>query len=164
MHLLNLMQQMIKERKPCHLFLVHHSCRSCIHTQCRNQGLFIFMLDSVHLLKRIRNNWIGQKDYNKSMVFLRFSTDGKYDTVINMLKAPFTTLRKLYSLEADSLLKNSYSLTMKALCPSNLERQNVTLVIQIFNEYLIQALLTLVEKHDLPFFTDVAESVKIIHI
>lgn len=45
---------------------------------------------------------------------------------------------------------------MKALCPSYLERQNVTFFVQISNEYLIQALLTLGEKHDLPFLTDVA--------
>ena len=54
--------------------------------------------------------------------------------------APFCTLQKLHALESQSILKNYYELTSKALSSTNLERQNVNLVLQIFNEYPIQGI------------------------
>ena len=52
-------------------------------------------------------------------------------------------------------------MTAKALSPSNLERQNVNLVLQIFNEYTIQELLTLGKEKYLPIFAEVAEFINI---
>ena len=52
-------------------------------------------------------------------------------------------------------------MTAKALSPSNLERQNVNLVLQIFNEYTIQGLLTLGKEKCLPNFAEVAGFINI---
>ena len=114
------------------------------------------------MLKCIRNNWLGQKDPNKSMMFPKFSNNGNHESD-KIVKAPFTTIQKLYDLESQSLLKFSYRLTAKAIFPSNLEKQNVTLVLQIFNEYIIQALLTLGKQKYLPNFEEVAEYIDIIY-
>lgn len=47
------------------------------------------------------------------------------------------------------------------MSPSNLERQNVNLVLQIFNEYIIEALVTFGKKKCLPLVDDVAEYITI---
>ena len=93
-----------------------------------------FLCDSVHILKRIRNNWIGQKDANKCMLFPKFCHKRNYE-LDNIQSAPFCTLQKLHALESHSILKYCYESTSKALSPINLKRQNVNLVLQIFNEY-----------------------------
>ena len=124
-----------------------------------------FMFDSVHLLKCIRNNWIGQKDTEKTMRYPKFSYSGKYfENEIEMNDAPLSTLQKLFWLERTSLLSHSYKLTQKALWPSSLERQNVNLVLKVFNEYVIEALLNFGKKKCLPFSSEVAGYIKVIHI
>lgn len=133
------------------------------HPADSSRPLF-FMFDSVHLLKCIRNNWLGQKDLEKCMKFPSFSFQGVCDTVTKISCAPFTTLKRLHYLEAGSLLKHAYRLTLKSLTPSNLEKQNVKLVLQIFNEYVIQALETIGEKRSLPFSQDVAEYIRIVYV
>lgn len=127
--------------------------------QC-NRPLF-FMFDSVHILKCIRNNWIGQKDIDKTMRFPQFSSNGEYNGSTSIMHAPFRTIERLYHSEADLLLKHSYKLSIKAISPTTFEKQNVNLVLQIFNEYLIQALLTVGKKLSLTSYTDVAEYIKI---
>ncbi|XP_064120459.1 uncharacterized protein LOC135225155 [Macrobrachium nipponense] len=124
-----------------------------------------FMFDSVHIFKCLRNNWFGQKDSNeKTMRFPKFSFTGRYyENNIEIYYAPLITLQKLYSLEAKSLLKHSYGLTQKALWPSNLEKQNVNLVLKIFNEYIIEALLSFGKENFLPFSAEVAHYIKVIH-
>ena len=63
--------------------------------------------------------------------------------VLNSIQsAPFYTLEKLHALESYSILKYCNNLTSKAFSPTDLERQNVKLVLQIFNEYTVQGLLT----------------------
>ena len=128
------------------------------HPVIKSRHLF-FIFYSDHLLKCIRNNLLGQKDPNKNMKFPKFSNNGDHASD-KIVKALFTTIQKLYHLELQSLLKCSYKLTAKALFPSNLERQNVTLVLQIFNEYIIQALLTLGKQKYVPNFEEVAEYTK----
>ena len=96
------------------------------------------------------------------MVFPKFCKNGNHEAH-NLLKSPFTTLQKLHSLESHSLLKYAYKLTAKVLSPTSLERQNVTLVLQIFNEYVIQALLTLGAQKCLPNFAEVAEYIEVFH-
>lgn len=63
--------------------------------------------------------------------------------------ASFNTLRKLHDLEFDNLVKYGYGLTLKALWPSNLERQNVKLVTKLFNNWVMTALTELGTKHNL---------------
>lgn len=128
-----------------------------------NTRYLFFMFDSVHLLKCIRNNWIGQKDVEQTMTFPKFSHDGEYYTSPEIMVAPFKTIKSLYHSEAHSLLKQSYKLSMKAISPHTFQKQNVSLVLQIFNEYLIQALLTAGKKLALTSCTDVAEYINIFY-
>ena len=134
------------------------------HPAQASRPLF-FMYDSVHLFKCIRNNWLNQKNADKCMIFPQFSfEDVVCDSVTRVCKAPFTTLKKLHSIEAESLLKHGYRLTLKSLSPSNIERQNVSLVSRIFNEYIVEALKTLGEMHSLPYFEDIANYIQIIYV
>ena len=97
------------------------------HPVLKSRPLF-FIYDSVHILKCIRNNWLGQKDASKCMIFPKFCFNGNHE-LDNVQSAPFCTLQKLHALESQSLLKHCYKMTAKALSPSNLERQNVNLVL-----------------------------------
>ena len=97
------------------------------------------------------------------MLFPQYPSDDVNGSVTRVCNAPFNTLKKLHSLEADSLLKHANKLTLKSLLPLNHEKQNVSLVLQIFNEYTINALQTLGEKHNLLYYEDVASYIQIIH-
>ena len=68
--------------------------------------------------------------------------------------AGFSSLRLLYGSERKSLLKFSYKFSEKALHTSNLERQNVLYVLQVFNSYVAQALLLLGKKCEIPNYAD----------
>ena len=85
-------------------------------------------------MKCVRNNWINQKDENVSFFFPNFDNVNIHHT------ASFKTIRKLYDVECDKLLKFGYGLTLKALWPTNIEKQNVKLVLQIFSEFVSEAL------------------------
>ena len=124
---------------------------------------FFFLFDSVHILKCIKNNWLGQKDPSKCMVFSKFSHNGNHQ-LDSFQRVPFCTLQKLHALESQSILKNCYKLASKRLSPTNLERQNVNLVLQIFSEYTIKGLLTLGKLKCLPNFVEVAEYINIFYI
>ena len=120
-----------------------------------------FVFDAVHLLKCIRNNWINQKTPAISMIYPQFSFDG-----INSKNSPsnasFESLRLLHGSESDSLLKFAYKLSWKALHPSNLERQNVSYVLHIFNSYVAQSLLLLGEKCQIPHYEDTSAFIRVI--
>lgn len=64
--------------------------------------------------------------------------------------------------ECDQLLKYGYGLSRKALYPSNLERQDVKLALQIFNDYLPEALRALGAKHNLFSFEATATFIDIV--
>ena len=128
--------------------------------QCR--PLF-FILDTVHLLKCIRNNWLNQKTSGKCIVYPTFDFCGMSTTNTSELAyACFESLRHLYRLEAENHLKFGYKLSIKALHPSNLERQNVRLVLQIFNEFVAQALLQLGNAHDILHYQDTSAFISLI--
>ena len=65
-------------------------------------------------------------------------------------------------MESDYLIKYAYKLSAKALQPSNLERQNVKLVLQIFNDFVSQALNEIGERFGIPHSIDTAAFIKII--
>lgn len=129
----------------------------------RTSSPLFFLFDSVHILKCIRNNWLGQKDERKCMMFPKFCYNGNHE-LDNIQSAPFSSLHKLYALESQSLVKYCYKLTSKALSPTTFERQNVNLVLQIFNEYTIQGLLTLGKQECLPNYAEIAEYIQIFYI
>lgn len=98
-----------------------------------------FLFDSVHLLKCIRNNWLNQKSSAKEMFYPEFRKEICFNETH---VASFEALRKLHAIEEHSLLQYCKSVSLKALYPSNIERQNVKLALQIFNEHVVAALRT----------------------
>ncbi|XP_064470198.1 uncharacterized protein LOC135384947 [Ornithodoros turicata] len=108
------------------------------HPSDSSRPLF-YIVDSVHLLKCIRNNWVNQKNHGRVMYhpFFHHVLEG---APTPMLSASFNTLCKLHSSEQGELIKLSHGLTMKALNPSNLERQNVKLALQVFSSFVVEAL------------------------
>ncbi|GFW07780.1 THAP-type domain-containing protein [Trichonephila clavipes] len=104
-----------------------------------------FVIDSVHIFKCIRNNWINQKNAGQCFYFPDFEDHNKFP----LLEANFSTLKQLYDIESNNLVKFTYGLTLKTLSPTNLEKQNVKLVLKIFNNFVIQGLQLLGEQHEL---------------
>ena len=90
------------------------------HPVIKSWPLF-FIFDSVYILKCIKNNWIGQKDANKCLLFSKFCHNGNHE-LDSIQSAPFCTLQKLHALESHSVLKYCDKLTSKTLSPTNLER------------------------------------------
>ncbi|KAH7953124.1 hypothetical protein HPB49_004983 [Dermacentor silvarum] len=119
-----------------------------------------FVIDPVHILKCIRNNWINQK--NDQICFCFPEIQGDTPESERMQTASFAKIRDLHSKECDQLLKYGYGLSRKALYPSSLERQDVKLALQIFNDYLPEALRALGAKHNLFSFDATATFVEII--
>ena len=107
--------------------------RPFVQHPCAAHRKLFFLFDSVHLLKCIRNNWLGQSDADNTFVFPDIE-DG------SICKASLSHLRQLYASEKDNCIKMAPGLSYKALNPSNLERQNVKLVLKLFNEKTITAL------------------------
>lgn len=59
---------------------------------------------------------------------------------IKLKTASFLSLKMLYEIESVNLLKYGYTLSSKALWPTNMERQKVSLALQIFNSNISQGL------------------------
>ena len=102
----------------------------------RDQKIFI-LFDSVHILKCIRNNWINQKNSRQTFTYPSFQDD----SVIQ--RASFGDLKSLYEIEKGITIKQAYRLSFKALHPHSIERQNMNLVLRIFNDTNIDALKSL---------------------
>lgn len=140
------------ESPPCNRIVYQHPSDP-------SRPLF-FVIDPVHILKCIRNNWINQK--NDQICFYFPEIQGDTPESERMQTASFATIRDLHSKECDQLLKYGYGLSRKALYPSSLERQDVKLALQIFNDYLPEALRALGAKHNLFSFEATATFVEII--
>lgn len=118
--------------KPARLSIVYQ------HPADPSRPLF-FVTDPVHLIKCIRNNWLNQCNIGKCMYFPDpKSTDAKP----KILTAPFKVLCQVHEAEKNDLLQVAPTLTLKALNPSNMERQNVKLALKIFNLSTVAALNT----------------------
>lgn len=128
------------------------------HPADKSRPLF-YVTDPVHLLKSVRNNWLNQKNAEQCMYFPVFDDVHSSDT---FQTASLSAIRKLVTCESNSLLKFGNSIPLKALSPSNLERQNVNLVLKLFNNFVIEALLELGPKYEIPHFTGTAEFIRII--
>jgi hypothetical protein len=87
----------------------HSVNRKAMSLFCDNRELF-FIIDSVHILKNIRNNWINKEPQH--MICPPFKDEDCESKI-----ASFETLKELYRIEKDSLLKYGYSLSLKALYP-----------------------------------------------
>ena len=78
------------------------------------------------------------------------------------MTASFKHLRDLHKEESSLLLKSGYGLTSKALNPSNLERQDVKLVLQVFNPHVAEALTARTGEVDFQHAAATADFIKII--
>lgn len=99
-----------------------------------NSRTLFFIFDPVHIIKCVRNNWICKKGDN---CVIKFPNIDNFDVT---LEAQFQHLRLVYQLEEKSLLKFGHMLSYKALYPSSIQKQNVSLALQIFNEKTIAGL------------------------
>ncbi|GBL81604.1 hypothetical protein AVEN_22741-1, partial [Araneus ventricosus] len=118
----------------------------------------------VHLFKCIRNNWLNQKNDGRCFFYPKFDSVHAVQDIADFKTARFTTIRELYNLESDKLVKYGFRLNHKALAPSSMERQNVKLVLCIFNEHVAEALTELGEKNKLLYSQDTSDFLKIIII
>ncbi|KAF2903423.1 hypothetical protein ILUMI_02763 [Ignelater luminosus] len=96
-----------------------------------NKPLY-FVIDTVHILKNIRNNWLNKR--NQDFKYPNFSNMEISET------ASSEALKEMHASESTSLLKYGFNLSLKTLYPSNLERQNVRLAVNIFNSSISIAL------------------------
>ncbi|KAF2882524.1 hypothetical protein ILUMI_23660 [Ignelater luminosus] len=96
-----------------------------------NKPLY-FVIDTVHILKNVRNNWLNKR--NQDFKYPNFSNMEISET------ASFEALKEMHASESTSLLKYGFNLSLKTLYPSNLERQNVKLAVNIFNSSISIAL------------------------
>ncbi|KAH7937647.1 hypothetical protein HPB49_014092 [Dermacentor silvarum] len=119
-----------------------------------------FVIGSVHILKCIRNNWINHKNDKVCIYFPEIQTDAPRQSACKQrhLRQSGTFTAKSVTKE----LKNGYGLSRKALYPSNIERQNLKLALQIISDFLPEALRALGAKHNLLSFEATATFIEII--
>ncbi|XP_049774363.1 uncharacterized protein LOC126162092 [Schistocerca cancellata] len=119
-----------------------------------NRPLYYFV-DTVHILKCIRNNWFNQKE--QILCFPDFS-----DSLKGGLSS-VGALKELHLIEKDELLQYGSSLTLKSLFPNSIERQNVKLVLRIFSDTTVVALDTFGSKKAISNWESTATFIKIIN-
>lgn len=76
--------------------------------------------------------------------------------------ASFFTLKKIYEIEMNEIVKHCHTLSQKALHPSSMDRQNVKLVVQIFNDHVVEGLLQAGLIYNLSHYSETADFLKII--
>lgn len=113
-----------------------------------------FWFDSVHIIKCIRNNWINEK--NQEMICPDFADHTQ------QLIASFSALKEMHALEKNSLIKYGFGLTLKALYPTSIERQNVKLALKVFNSNNVAALSELGPKKNFTSWKDTSAFIEII--
>ena len=86
------------------------------------------LFDPVHLIKNLRNNWITEA--TKTLLF---------PTPSRHLLAKWAHLEELQQSESQSMVKLS-KLTRSSVTPSNIEKQNVSLALNVFCEETSSAL------------------------
>jgi hypothetical protein len=89
---------------------------------------FTMLTDFVHLFKSIRNNWQTEKSQTISLLF-----GGQ------VIVAKWAHLVRIYDKEKNDILRRT-PLTHASCFPSNMDKQKVSLMVNIFNERTIAAL------------------------
>lgn len=121
-----------------------------------------YIIDPVHNVKNIRNNWINQKP-EQTFYFPEFDSPDQEPAQNNLIRiASFKALKEMHLKEKDQLLKYGHTLTLKSLYPSSLERQNVKLVLKIFNHNVVAALKQFGPKISLTNYEDTALFIDIV--
>jgi Transposase protein len=116
-----------------------------------------YVIDPVHILKCIRNNWLNQKDPDQTIVYPNFDNPSEATCI-----AKFSSIKKLYNVERNNLVRFANTLNAKSLFPSPIERQNVKLALNIFNEHVVQGLTKLGHSDNIPHFDSTAAFINII--
>ncbi|CAG4970430.1 unnamed protein product [Parnassius apollo] len=106
------------------------------------------MYDPVHIFKNIRNNWLNLRSPGKTFMFHDFETG-------QIKMACFNDIEKLYKDEGERCIKKAYKLNSKTLYPSKLERQNVSLVDNLFHNSTISALKSKTESQSTGQFLEI---------
>ena len=101
-----------------------------VHPVVPERKLYL-LFDPVHLLKCLRNNWETEKTKR-----LMFSLPGE----MNFRIAHWKDLVAVYDKEKDFPVRRT-TLTYAALHPSSIEKQKVSLALQVFNEKTVAALI-----------------------
>nr|XP_042911089.1 uncharacterized protein LOC122272083 [Parasteatoda tepidariorum] len=100
----------------------------CIKNPVDNSRPLFLLFDSVHIVKSIRNNLLNQIDSEKTFVCPDFED---FTKIVNV---KFSFLRKVFNIERNSIVKYAHKLSFKTTYPTNIERQNVNLALNIFDE------------------------------
>ena len=103
------------------------------HPNDPKRPLFL-LFDFVHIIKSVRNNWLNQKDYNKTFIYPNFEDFSITNSAI------LEDVRLLYKDDQHSVAKLAPKLTSKSCWPSTFERQNVNLALRIFDDSTAAAL------------------------
>ena len=124
------------------------------HPVSNDEFSMLFLLyDPPHLLKNIRNNW-----HTGKMQKLKF-TSSKHGTVIAQCK----DLVEIYKSEEHSIVKST-KLDYATLHPTSLEKQKVSLAVDVFNEKTVVALQLYGHKETATFVDEVTKLWKCINV
>ncbi|KAH7954123.1 hypothetical protein HPB49_015715 [Dermacentor silvarum] len=127
---------------------------------CSAERLFFLIIDTVHLLKCIRYNWLRQRNDQHCFSFPDFHEGMAQQRL--MLSASFDPLRDVYDIELGQLLRHAYTLSRNGLFPSDLEKQNVKLALQVFTDTVSPTLRVITVKHTLNHVEGTASFLKIV--
>lgn len=118
-----------------------------------------FVIDPVHILKSIRNDWLDQKNDLLGFFFPEFKPGPTQAQ--ELLCASFATVREAYNLECDDQMRY-LNVPREALYPSNVERHDLTLTLEIFNCTLPKALRSLGVMYDVKFLKGTMAFIEIV--
>lgn len=117
--------------------------KTCVSNPADPSKSLFLLFDSVHLLKCIRNNWLNRpneifilpdtEQTFPKITAMRSVNEGKMIFEYTNVEAKLSDLKDLFHSEKNSVLKLAPNLSRKALYPTAIERQNVTLAISIFD-------------------------------
>ncbi|GFO27806.1 transposable element p transposase [Plakobranchus ocellatus] len=100
-----------------------------------NSKPLFLLYDTVHFIKNIRNNWVSEKSQTLDMPQLTPTTSAEP----SVISAKWTRLSELYAEESKTIVKLS-QLTKSSVSPSNIEKQKVSLALNVFSEKTSSAL------------------------
>ena len=104
-------------------------------TKSPSSGSPLYLLfDPVHLIKNIRNNWLTEKTQT-----LKFPSNGTQNQERKFAK--WSDLKELCNIDATKDVRLS-KLTKATVCPSSMEKQKVSLVLNVFWDNTVAALQT----------------------
>ncbi|XP_077558528.1 uncharacterized protein LOC144174001 isoform X2 [Haemaphysalis longicornis] len=130
------------------------------HPSDSARSLF-FVINPAYIIKSIRNDWLDQKNEKLCFFFPEFQMEAAAGQP-SMLSASFTIIREALKLADEDVLLQNLRPPKKALCPSEVERENTRLALGVFSSSLSQMLYALARKHEQQYFGEAASFIDII--